>query len=223
MVASARARQLYPDAFCHPMRPFSAMSWRWRSRCVGAVSAVALGTAVERGGTRTGRRGMALADAGVDAVLVVRAVACDGGHCACDLVEQGANLGTVIDIVGRQRRRNDPARVSIDAEVHLAPGPARSRAMLLDQPLASAAELQARAVYQQVQGLGIPPSISLAVRPWSGHLQGLGPAAQGGMVGNGEIETKQADNGADQAFGLAQRQAEHGLERQSRRDRQIRV
>src|SRR3954454_9247242 len=39
-----------------------------------------------------GRRGMALADAGVDAVLVVRAVACDGGHCACDLVEQGANL-----------------------------------------------------------------------------------------------------------------------------------
>src|SRR4051812_15795906 len=57
MVASARARQLYPDAVCHPILPFSAMSWRWRSRCVGAVSAVALGTAVERGGTMTAASG----------------------------------------------------------------------------------------------------------------------------------------------------------------------
>src|SRR3954452_23826596 len=40
------------------------------------------------------------------------------------------------------------------------------------------------------------------------------------MVGNGESETKQMKDGADQAFGLAQRQAEHGLEGQRRRDRQ---
>jgi hypothetical protein len=33
------------------MRPFSVMHWRWRSRCVGAVSAVPPGTAVVRGGT----------------------------------------------------------------------------------------------------------------------------------------------------------------------------
>src|SRR3954447_19592636 len=39
------------------MRPFSAMSCRWQSRCVGAVSAVALGTAVERGGTTTSASG----------------------------------------------------------------------------------------------------------------------------------------------------------------------
>src|SRR3954463_12002803 len=116
MLASARARFVYPDAFCHPMRPFSAMSWRWRSRCVGAVSAVALGTAVERGGAVAGRRGMALADAGVDAVLVVRAVACDGGHCACDLVEQGANLRAVIHVVGGQRGRYDLAGVSTHPE-----------------------------------------------------------------------------------------------------------
>ena len=45
IVASARARSLYPDAFCQPIRPFSAISWRWRSRWVGAVSAVSLGTA----------------------------------------------------------------------------------------------------------------------------------------------------------------------------------
>ncbi len=37
MVASARARLLYPDAFCHAMRPCSAMCWRWPSRCVGGL------------------------------------------------------------------------------------------------------------------------------------------------------------------------------------------
>jgi hypothetical protein len=89
--------------------------------------------------------------------------------------------------------------------------------MLFDQPLPGTAELQARAVHQQVHRFGI------AVRPRSRHLQGLRPAAQGGMVGNGEIETKQTDDGADQAFGLAQGQAEYGLERQRRRDRQRRV
>src|SRR3954469_17292371 len=57
MVASARARFVYPDALCQAMLPFSAMSSRWRSRCVGAVSAVALGTAVERGGTTTSAPG----------------------------------------------------------------------------------------------------------------------------------------------------------------------
>src|SRR3954468_4694018 len=48
-------------------------------------------------------------------------------------------------------------------------------------------------------------------------------AAQGGMVGNREIETQQANDRADQPFGLAQSQTEHGLEGQGRRDRQIRV
>src|SRR5829696_3977046 len=51
IAVSARARVVYPDALCHPMRPCSVMSWRWRSRWVGLLSAVWLGTAVERGGT----------------------------------------------------------------------------------------------------------------------------------------------------------------------------
>jgi hypothetical protein len=34
------------DAFCHATRRCSAMCWRWRSRCVGMVSVVALSTAV---------------------------------------------------------------------------------------------------------------------------------------------------------------------------------
>src|SRR3954468_1373873 len=43
------------------------------------------------------------------------------------------------------------------------------------------------------------------------------------MVRDREIETEQADDGADQPFGLAQSQAEHSFEGQGRRDRQIRV
>ena len=53
MSASTNARSLYPDAFCQCMRPRSAMSCKSLSRCVGAVSAVSLGTALERGGTIT--------------------------------------------------------------------------------------------------------------------------------------------------------------------------
>src|SRR4051794_40444933 len=89
--------------------------------------------------------------------------------------------------------------------------------MLLDQPFPGLAELQTRAVHQQMNGLRI------AARPRPRPLHGLRPAAQGGMVGNREIETQQANDRADQAFGLAQSQTEYGFERQRRRDRQIRV
>jgi len=71
MVASTRARLLYPDAFCHAMHPCSAMCWRWPSRCVGAVPAVSLGTALVRGGYDHNRLGMAPGDAGVNAILVI--------------------------------------------------------------------------------------------------------------------------------------------------------
>src|SRR3712207_2041917 len=117
---------------------------------------------------------MALGDVAVDTVLIVRSLARERSERTRDLVEQGANLRAVIDIVGRQLRRDDPARVGIHADVELSPGPAHSRAMLLCQPLAGSSELQARAVYQPVHGFG--------AGPWSWDLQGLGPAAQGGVV-----------------------------------------
>src|SRR4051794_30830485 len=78
---------------------------------------------------------------------------------------------------------NTAARVGISAEVQLSPGPARLRAVLLDQPLARPVELQARAVHQQGHGLG--------AGPWSWDLQRLGSAAQGGVVGNRESEPEQ--------------------------------
>ena len=43
------------------------------------------------------------------------------------------------------------------------------------------------------------------------------------MVRDSEIETEQADDGADQPFGLPQSQAEYGTQRQRRRDRQGRI
>src|SRR5919112_7757 len=57
MSASTRARQLYPEAFCQPIRPRSAIHRRCRSRCVGAISAASLGTAFARGGTTTAAAG----------------------------------------------------------------------------------------------------------------------------------------------------------------------
>ena len=64
-----------------------------------------------------GRLGMALADAGVDAVLVVRAVAGERGDRAVHLVQQGADLRAVIHIVGGQRGGYDLAGVGVPAEV----------------------------------------------------------------------------------------------------------
>jgi hypothetical protein len=53
MSDSTKARQLYPDTLCQPMRPRSAIHRRCRSRCVGAISAASLGAAFARGGTIT--------------------------------------------------------------------------------------------------------------------------------------------------------------------------
>src|SRR3954453_46797 len=90
IAVSARARFVYPEAFCHALRPRSAMSWRWRSRCVGS-----------------------LAVTGVNAVLIVRTVAGERGDRAVHLVEQGPDLRAIIHVVGGQRGRHDLAGVGI--------------------------------------------------------------------------------------------------------------
>src|SRR3954463_8086328 len=70
------------------------------------------------------------------------------------------------------------------------PGPAPLGAVLLYQPLARAAELQPRAVHQQVHRRA--PCL------WSRHLQRLGPAAEGAGIRHREIETEHLQDGADQ-------------------------
>src|SRR3954467_14997994 len=78
------------------------------------------------------------------------------------------------------------------------------------------AQLQAGTVDQQVDrsagGAGLRR-----------QFQALGAPAEGGIVRNGQIKADQLEDRADQSLGLAQRQAEHSAQRQSCRDRQVRV
>jgi len=113
------------------------------------------------------------------------------------LVEQGADLGGVVLVAVGQRGRHDPTRAGVHAQVQLLPRPAPLRAVLLDQPLAGADQLQSRAVHQQVQRLGIAVSAVAhprAVRLRPRYLQRLGPATQGRVVRHGEVEPEQADD-----------------------------
>src|SRR5215213_5269453 len=96
-----------------------------------------------------------------------------------------------------------------EAPYKLPPRPAPLGAVLLDQPLTRAVELQPRAVDQQVHGAGIAasaPTRTVAARLRPRHLQRRGPAAQGGVVRHRKIEPEQAHEGADQPFGLPVRQ-----------------
>ncbi len=147
-----------------------------------------------------GRLGVAFGDAGVSTVLVVSAIAGERGQRARHLVEQGTGQGAVIDVVGGQRGGDDLAGVGVHAEVQLSPRPPRAGAVFLEQPLAWPAQLEPRAVHQQVHGLGIATSLG-AGPPRLRHFHRYGPPAEGGVVRHTQGEAEQADDGADQAFG----------------------
>ena len=57
-IATSANERFRMTARCHPSRPRSSISWMWRSRWVGAVSAVSLGTAVDLGGMITAASGV---------------------------------------------------------------------------------------------------------------------------------------------------------------------
>ena len=87
-----------------------------------------------------GRLGMARRDLGIDVVAVVGAVAGDGRHRPIHVVEQGTDLGAVVGILVGQHRGDDPAGVGVRREMQHSPGPTPLGAVLLDEPLARAAE-----------------------------------------------------------------------------------
>jgi hypothetical protein len=70
----------------------------------------------------------------IHVVSVERAVAGEGRDRTGDLVEQRTDLRAIIDVWGSQFGGDDFAGVGVNAEVQFPPGPARPRAMLLDQP-----------------------------------------------------------------------------------------
>src|SRR5271156_3358583 len=64
---------------------------------------------------------MTISDAGVDALLIIRAVAGERGDRTINLIEQGTDLRAVVNIVGGQRRRDDLASVRINPNVQFTP------------------------------------------------------------------------------------------------------
>ena len=158
---------------------------------------------------------MTRGDLAIDAVLVVSAVGGERGERAINLIEQGTDLRSIVDVAGGQNCRGDLAGVGVHGNMRLAPRPPCFRAVLLKQPLARATELQSRAVHQKVHGTSLGPRTK--------HLQRLRSAAECRVVRHREIETKQGDDGADEPLGLAWRQAEYRPRRQRRGDRQART
>ena len=60
---------------------------------------------------------MAGGDLAIDAVLIICAIAGERGDGTVNLVKQRTDLRAVIDIVGSQRRRDDPTSVGINTDV----------------------------------------------------------------------------------------------------------
>lgn len=164
-----------------------------------------------------GRVRVALRDSGSDIVLIVGAVVGEEGERTFDLVRQESDLGTIIAVVVGPQGGLDLSGVSIHTQVQLAPGLACLCTMLLQQSLASAAQLQPRTVHQQVHGLG-----TLA-GSWPRHVQRLCPAAEGAVIRYGEFKPEQAQDGADQSFRLARGEMKHRPEGQPGQDSQRRV
>jgi hypothetical protein len=131
---------------------------------------------------------------------IVGAIRHDARDLALDLLEQDRHLAGISGFLVGQHTRNDLARLSINGQVELTPGPAGS-AVLLAIPFTFPEQLQAGAVDQQVQGTA-----------WGNLRPATGEAAtapaQGGVVGNREIKPKQPEHASGEALSLAQGQVE---------------
>src|SRR6202022_4984963 len=112
---------------------------------------------------------MTLADLTVDIVPIVRSIAGKRHNRSRDLLKQGTDLRTVIDILAGQLGGDDLSRVGIHPDMELSPGPMRPCGVLLDEPLTGTAELEPGAVHQQVYGSvpgpGCDPLYSLPTAP----------------------------------------------------------
>jgi hypothetical protein len=94
--------------------------------------------------------------------------------------------------------------------------------MLLDQPFARSAQLQAGAVHQQVQGLRIVRNAGIiGLRLWHGQCRGA--TAERRVVRHAQRQAEQADDRADQPFSLPIGKTEYGAQGQRRQDCQRRI
>ncbi len=86
-------------------------------------------------------------NASVNTILVIGAISGDRAQRAGELIEQGANLSRVVDLFAGQHHSDNLTGIGIHTKVQLPPRPIPPGAMLLDQPLARTAQLQAGAVH----------------------------------------------------------------------------
>ena len=94
-------------------------------------------------------------------------------------------MQSVVDLLVGQIKRNDFTAVGVDANVEFAPGTALRGPMLFKQPFARAAQLQPRAIDNQVQFVG-------SISPVDVNRQ-TGPSpAQRRMIGNRQIAIQHA-------------------------------
>ena len=118
-------------------------------------------------------------------------------HCR----QQSRNLCDVAAILVCQDVRHDLTRFGIDSQMQLAP-PSRLAAVLLGIPLAWTEDLQARAVQHDVN------RPVMADSTWLASGEAAAAPAEGRMVGHGDLQPKQSQDRAGEAFDLAQRQME---------------
>jgi hypothetical protein len=116
-----------------------------------------------------------LVQRGIHAGSVVAAVAQEDLDRLGDLVEQGLDLGSVIDVAVGQEGSDDPAGHRVEADVQLAPRASLAGTVFLNQPFARAAQLQARAVNQQVDRTTGRAGLCR-------QFQALSPSAEGGEI-----------------------------------------
>ena len=89
-------------------------------------------------------------------------------------------------------------------------------------PLIGTAQRQAGAVHQQMQGLGVATSVGAYwLRPRHPELDRL--PAQRRMAWHAERQVKRVDDRTDKSLCLPTGKAEHGAQRDGRRDRQKRI
>src|SRR3954465_342162 len=146
---------------------------------VVALGGLGVGGGAEHGiGTRWNdhrRVRMALVQGGVHPGSVIAAVAHEELDGVSDLVEQGLDLRSVIDVAVGQDGSDDPAGYRVEADVQFAPRSPLAGAMFLDQPLARATQFQPGTVNQQVDRFAGDAGLRR-------QFQALSPSAEGGEL-----------------------------------------
>ena len=108
----------------------------------------------------------------------------------------------VIDVLVGQIKCDDRAAVGVNAKVQLAPGAAFRSSMFFKQPFARSAQLQPRAVDDQVKVARFRSPVGLS-------RQSARPPAQRRMIGDGQVDFQHSHDRANQPFALAERQSKH--------------